>query len=884
MKQISEELRQAMEESTLFYPTATIAFADGQIKEIGKGDFNLSGNSVTDSAYTSSFPVGILVSKQISLSLKNDDDQWSEYDFYGAKIFLQTKYDLDSGLTESFNIGTFTVITPEAYGTTVEVTAMDDSYKTDKDYSTGLKYPLSLGVALRDSCQTCGITLLTTTFSNDDFIIEQAPTDLTHRQFIGLCALIAGSNARFDEYNRLMIMEYDFSVFNKPGLYGGYFDSAAPYASGDTADGGSFNPWDTGYECDGGEFGDRANIHVLYEFKSGMTIGVDDVVITGIQITDSDGSPHLYGKEGYVLSFSNQLAAGKEGKVAEMIGEKIVGLRFRPFTADHICYPLADFMDLAYLIDRNQNTYQTVITDIDFQYFGFTTLKCSADSPIRNSSRYNGEAAKAIVAARKITNDKITEYDQAVQSLTNLISQSFGVFKTAEVLEDGSTIFYLHNKPTLAASTTIWKMTADAFAVSTDGGKTWNAGMDAQGNAVVNVLSAIGIRFDWASGGTLTLGGNSNISGSMRILNSTGQQIGKWDKDGIQATTGTFSGNLDAAGGTFKGNLQAAGGTFSGNLSAAGGTFSGTLQAASGSFSGDVKATSGNFTNVTINGCTLDTNVLTGLLSGGTLSGNAISGGTLSGNTKGTYVGTCSGSNMNNCSLNGTSLTTGNGGYFKANSNGSSVVQGDADVAIFAGNASAIFTGSYNSFSKDVFVYANLSCSGDKNRIMFTKHYGERCLNALETPTPSFSDYGIARLDENGECHIVIDPIFAETVNKAYMPTVFLTKYGQGDIWVDDERTTHDIAVICGTPGLKFAWETKYHQANCYQDRLKIFDFDNPHVNDYDFEGNAKVEYEHNSIDYEQESMEYLYLYSQLSVNYADEGYNYFNKFERSIA
>ena len=37
------------------------------------------------------------------------------------------------------------------------------------------------------------------------------------------------------------------------------------------------------------------------------------------------------------------------------------------------------------------------------------------------------------------------------------------------------------------------------FAVSTDGGKTWNAGMDSSsGNAVVNVLSSIGINFDWA--------------------------------------------------------------------------------------------------------------------------------------------------------------------------------------------------------------------------------------------------------------------------------------------------------------------------------------------------------------------------------------------------
>lgn len=535
MRHVSNEYRETMEDRTNFYPEATITFADGREESVGMGKLNLSGNGYVESAYSSSFPLGILVSKQVNISLINDEDQWSDYDFFGAKIFLQTKYKLDSGLIETLNIGTFTVITPESYGTTVEFTAMDDGYKADKEYSTNLSYPLSAGEALRDSCRTCGFTLLTTTFSNDNFVIEQSPSDLTHRQFIGMIAMIAGGNARFDEYNRLMIMPYDFSYFEKYGLDGGSFDKLAlsEYVTGDTADGGSFAPWNTGDTCDGGEFGDRADIHVLYEFKSGMRLGVDDVVITGVQITDEDKEVHLYGTEGYVLDLSNQLADGKEDQVVQLIGQKIVGLRFRPFTADHISYPLAEFGDLAYLVDRKQNVYQTVITDVDFNYFGFTTLKCSADSPIRNSSTYYGNETKAIVAARKNTEKQISDYDRAVQQLTTLITQSFGVFKTEEVLEDGSTIFYLHNKPTLAESNTIWKMTADAFAVSTDGGKTWNAGMDSFGNAVVNVLSAIGINFDWAHGGTLMLGGVSNGNGICVVRDKDGNALVTLDNLGI---------------------------------------------------------------------------------------------------------------------------------------------------------------------------------------------------------------------------------------------------------------------------------------------------------------------------------------------------------------
>lgn len=509
MRSASIALKKQKEYRTDFYCTAQITFMDGTVKTVEKRDFEISGNSILETIESSSFPVGYLVPKQITLSLMNSDDRWSEYDFYGAKIFLRTKYELDDGTIESFNIGTFTVITPESYGITVDITAMDDCYKMDKEYSTNLKYPVTLKDAVRDSCFTCGVTLLTNEFYNDNFVIMEKPTELSHRQFIGLCAMIAGGNARFDEYNRLMIMTYDFSVFEKAGLDGGIFDIVNPsiYESGDDADGGLFNPWDTGYEYDSGDFSEMNNMHVLYNFKDGIKVETDDVVITGIRLKSNtdDEKEYFFGKEGYVLSVENQLTVGQEEHAATLIGEKIVGLQFRPFVGDHIAYPLAEFMDLALIIDRKQNIYKTVITDVDFQYYGFTTLKCSADSPIRNSSKYYGNEVKAIVKARQNTEYQITEYDKAVQMLTNLITQSFGVYKTEEVLEDGSIIYYMHNKPKLEESQTIWKMTADAFAVSTDGGKTWNAGMDSSGNAVVNVLSAIGINADWINTGALRI-------------------------------------------------------------------------------------------------------------------------------------------------------------------------------------------------------------------------------------------------------------------------------------------------------------------------------------------------------------------------------------------
>lgn len=555
MKNVSMEFKQKMDTNTKFYQTAIISFSDGRTKNLAKKDFYISGNSYTDGAGTTSFPLGVSMAKQITLVLVNDDDRFSDYDFYMAKITVFCNFALPS-TTESIRFGSFTVTTPESYGTQVTVNAIDDMYLGDIPYSTNLSYPMSVREAFVDSCFSCNVAIHPSSvrFSNDDYIISEMPENITHRQFWGMCAMMAGGNARMDEFNRLQIVEYDFSYFEKSGLDGGKFDANTPYASGDNADGGLFNPWNAGYDFDGGDFGDLNLYHMFYKIKT-PTIETDDVVITGIQTT-IDEKTYLFGNGGYVLNIENQLISGNPQEAVNRIGALLVGIRFRPFSIDHTAYPLAEFGDICYVADRKGNVYQSVITDIGFQFFGYTSIKCAADSPIRNSSQYYSESTEAIVEARKNTKKQLTEYDKAVQLLTSLITQSFGVFKTEEVLEDGSTIFYLHDKPTLSESQKIWKMTAEAFAVSSDGGNTWNAGLDASGNAVVNVLSAIGINFDWAYGGTLTLGGYGNKNGKLTILDDSGNQVGYIDNTGVNFNAGTFSGELSAATGSFSGNLS----------------------------------------------------------------------------------------------------------------------------------------------------------------------------------------------------------------------------------------------------------------------------------------------------------------------------------------
>ena len=137
-------------------------------------------------------------------------------------------------------------------------------------------------------------------------------------------------------------------------------------------------------------------------------------------------------------------------------------------------------------------------------------------------------------------------------------------------------------------------------------------------------------------------------------------------------------------------------------------------------------------------------------------------------------------------------------------------------------------------------------------------------------------------MDESGSCYICLDPTFAETVNSSRSPTVFLTKYGQGDIWV--EAVAHDCICVRGTPGLHFAWETRYMQANTAEERLPVIDYGDPLAGTTDFDADAKTDLRHATVDYDEEAAEYLDSYDRETTDYGEAGAEYYERFERSVS
>ncbi|GAA6410593.1 hypothetical protein K040078D81_47100 [Blautia hominis] len=116
------------------------------------------------------------------------------------------------------------------------------------------------------------------------------------------------------------------------------------------------------------------------------------------------------------------------------------------------------------------------------------------------------------------------------------------------------------------------------------------------------------------------------------------------------------------------------------------------------------------------------------------------------------------------------------------------------------------------------------TASGTKSRIVETENYSHRLQYCYEMATPMFGDLGEGVTDENGECCVFLDDVFAETVATGIEYQVFLQKEGPGDIWVGEKYPSY--FTVRGTENIKFAWEIKAKQKDFECMRLENADFE----------------------------------------------------------
>ncbi|HAQ5600951.1 TPA: hypothetical protein IX012_002756 [Enterococcus faecium] len=116
-------------------------------------------------------------------------------------------------------------------------------------------------------------------------------------------------------------------------------------------------------------------------------------------------------------------------------------------------------------------------------------------------------------------------------------------------------------------------------------------------------------------------------------------------------------------------------------------------------------------------------------------------------------------------------------------------------------------------------VYKDFTVRGTKNSTVPTEHYGQRLLNAYETPEYYFADYGEAVTGDDGKVRVDIDPMFAETVNLSrYMTHVTPTELVL--CAVTHEDVDHFI-IETSKPNVLVRWNLVAHRLGYEDVRLK---------------------------------------------------------------
>ena len=540
MRNLSTEFKEQQNSGNRNYlKYADFTFTDGSALSITDKDLWSNGFKFEDAVSQSgSFDIGAAIVNKLTLQINNFSGKYTDYIWDGARVVCHIGLELSTGI-EKIRICTMTVTDAPYQNTAIISLACEDSMRLfDRDYSDSkLSYPATRLQIIQDACEVCGVTLQSTRFDNDDLIIQNRPDDssITFRQVIAWIAQMGCQWAKTDAYGRLCLDWYKNEVpdnfYNKEEV-----------------------PWK---DIEGKDILDTTGAQIITVMQKGIT-AIDtngftpwlyDVEITGVKVTEyvenssqNEAKTYQSGESGYVIEISDNklIQEGSGEKICQIIADRCVGLKFRPFTTGALTNIAWEAGDTIEISDRNGKQYKSFLTSVALNPGTFEQLECSAKSVSRNKQKQYSLNQQVQAENKKNLRDERTAREKAIEELSNRLAESSGVYTTVEQQPDGSNIYYLHNKPQLSDSDIVWKMTAEAWAVSTDGGQHWNGGMTVDGDVIARILTATGVNADWINTGTIKAidkDGNTNflvdVTTGRVIINADSVQIKGKDVNAI---------------------------------------------------------------------------------------------------------------------------------------------------------------------------------------------------------------------------------------------------------------------------------------------------------------------------------------------------------------
>lgn len=444
----------------------------------------------------SKLELGSAIAATLSLTLYNTDKKYDDVNFEGVEMKVSVAVDEDSPTWVP--LGVFIVDTPPRHLSTISISAMDRMVLFDKDAS-GFDYDTNSTVAevIQACAKAAGVPLADTNMKNlPNYNVQvskpETQSTITYRTLLQYCAALTGTFAYMNETGKLAFRWYDTTA--------GFAMTPANRYSSD-----------------------------IYE---------QDVTITGLTYTikaqDSEGKEtstvNVYGSAGYAFDFTdNLLIAGNAARnqALTVVQSKIIPTTYRPYSAEILPAPWLFPGDaVTYLpVDKDDtaaNRVFSVVTNMAYTLNGSTTIAGQGETAQSNSyaSTSGLTAAQAQILQRvtdRVTQER-TNREQAILQLNeqikgvkagkdDLLIAGLGLYTTEEILSDGSTVYYYHDKQNLEDSSIIYTFQSGGFAYTTNwngGNPTWTSGFDRNGNLIMNTISTYKLAADDIQAGSIT--------------------------------------------------------------------------------------------------------------------------------------------------------------------------------------------------------------------------------------------------------------------------------------------------------------------------------------------------------------------------------------------
>lgn len=262
---------------------------------------------------------------------------------------------------------------------------------------------------------------------------------------------------------------------------------------------------------------------------NGNTFSLDGnaVKTTGVRIVYEDTETARAGTDEYMLTISENPVAGLFPKeVAAFVYARLAPMKYIPCKWTRIGGdPSLQIGDILTVIDNKEpyseenyglyDKYPLYMTSRSWHFNGSFSDKYYSDGNAdmdlntdkgMTTPKKIAQLAKRITETKKDITADMDEREKALLMFNEAIAGSMGLYQTVRE-ENGSKISYMHDKPLLEDSLTIYTYGANGFAWTdagwNNGEPLWHYGFDRNGNAILNAIYAYTLTADVINSGML---------------------------------------------------------------------------------------------------------------------------------------------------------------------------------------------------------------------------------------------------------------------------------------------------------------------------------------------------------------------------------------------